>query len=142
MSADVDVKKVKVVPRKLTVGHAFTVYAVDDAHGNLLYVGQTTDLNRRLQEHARLAVWWQFADSVETFSRPTREAAQSLERELIRGCKPSYNQYLSGSTRGAREYLALARYGINADTPEGKDLVHELSVAGLLNEVLGIEVAS
>lgn len=82
----------------------FVVYAYyDDC--DLLYVGQTSDLQARNRSHRSVSHWYRWATRVEVVSRhDSRSAALAAEKVAIRSMWPAYN---SETTRFIdREYAA------------------------------------
>lgn len=69
-----------------------TVYSLWNSEGECLYVGQTINLRRRLQQHARQAAWWPTVEYIQPISLTNRIDANSVERALIRSYKPMHNQ--------------------------------------------------
>lgn len=60
-------------------------------HGGLLYVGITTDYNRRLRQHAFGSEWWSETERVTVIRYRTRWAARRAERYIIEHHHPLYN---------------------------------------------------
>lgn len=69
---------------------AHFVYAAFDSSDGVLYVGVTSNVNRRLTEH-RSKPWWPMVAAVETSRALPRDAAYALERSLIRKHSPEFN---------------------------------------------------
>lgn len=67
------------------------VYFVYSAEFELLYVGQTNDVRRRLREHRRLSQWWPLADEVLYAVVGERGAALDAEADMIGDLAPLYN---------------------------------------------------
>lgn len=67
------------------------VYRIYDGSGNLLYVGSTTSLKRRLIAHKGTQAWWGDAATVEGEVYPTIEAARLEETQQIAELKPQHN---------------------------------------------------
>lgn len=71
---------------------AFVVYALRDADRNVLYVGQTGDLTRRLRAHRARSSWFPAVASFEVVSTaPDRRTALYEERRLIGALSPRHN---------------------------------------------------
>jgi predicted GIY-YIG superfamily endonuclease len=67
------------------------VYEAYDAFGNLLYVGITNDLKRRLNEHRRSAKWWTQQIEVRHTFYASRDEAKEQESRVIANRSPVYN---------------------------------------------------
>lgn len=67
------------------------LYRLHGAQGELLYVGITNDLERRLKQHSERQPWWHQVDNItyETFG--SREAAVAAEARAIWYQAPVYN---------------------------------------------------
>lgn len=68
------------------------VYRLLDSDGALLYVGQTSDVERRLQQHAATQEWWNEVAGFEWVSMGTRFEAKALERNSIEMDAPKHNK--------------------------------------------------
>ena len=58
----------------------------------LLYVGYTRRLKRRLSDHRRTKPWWPEVTQTPTEEFATEDAARQRERELWEGARPKYNR--------------------------------------------------
>lgn len=67
------------------------VYEAFDAFGNLLYVGITNDLKRRLSEHRRSAKWWSQQTEIKHTVHASRDDAKEHETQLIEFACPVFN---------------------------------------------------
>jgi excinuclease UvrABC nuclease subunit len=70
------------------------VYRLLDHAGDLLYVGQTGDLLRRLRAHRREKEWWSEVRDVQTTPAESKDAAVEAERVAIQTEGPRYNLQL------------------------------------------------
>lgn len=70
------------------------VYVIRSAAGEVLYVGVTRDINRRMSVHKCLSGWWRADMAITTERFERRLAAEHREAELIAELKPSYNRHL------------------------------------------------
>jgi excinuclease UvrABC nuclease subunit len=68
-----------------------TVYRLYDATGILLYVGCTTNLDRRLKRHAATKPWWPDVAHMVAQSFNVAEEADWAERIAIRDEDPKHN---------------------------------------------------
>lgn len=68
----------------------YFVYRLFAKHDRLLYVGCTSNIEKRLKEH-RLKPWFDSVDRVQTDAFPDRAAALDAEREAIRAECPRHN---------------------------------------------------
>lgn len=76
------------------------MYRVLDADGRLIYVGQSTDLSRRVAQHRSESWWWQLLAArltVQVF--PDREAAKAAEKVAIQEELPVFNAQGYGDWR-------------------------------------------
>jgi predicted GIY-YIG superfamily endonuclease len=67
------------------------LYRWFDDQGNLLYIGITVDLRRRIKQHERSARWYEGAAMMTVEKFDSREAVARAEREAIVAEKPRYN---------------------------------------------------
>ena len=67
------------------------LYEAYDAFGNLLYVGITNDLKRRLNEHRRSAKWWNEQTEVRHTYYASRDEAKEQESRVIADRSPGFN---------------------------------------------------
>jgi len=67
------------------------VYSLWNEEGDCLYIGVTTNLRRRFQQHARLAAWWPEASRYQPIELTNPIDARTVERALIRAYKPLHN---------------------------------------------------
>jgi predicted GIY-YIG superfamily endonuclease len=85
------------------IGHTSRchLYRLRDASGALLYVGVTTDVNRRLAEHRMSKSWAEEIARVEVDDYPSRWRAALAERAAARGeVRSSPRWYREGYRRG------------------------------------------
>lgn len=75
-----------------------TVYRAYDADDQLLYVGATGNLKRRMQQHRKSAPWFGGAVRWSYGEYPTREAALAAEAEAIGAEHPEWNSTGNGCT--------------------------------------------
>lgn len=67
------------------------LYRAFCTHGGLLYVGITTDYQRRLRQHAFGSEWWGDTSRVTVARYRTRWAAARAERYVIEHQNPRHN---------------------------------------------------
>jgi excinuclease UvrABC nuclease subunit len=67
------------------------LYEAYDAFGNLLYVGITNDLKRRLKEHRFSAKWWTQQTEIKHTLYPSRYEAKEQESRVIADRSPGFN---------------------------------------------------
>lgn len=79
-------------PRESEIDNRCVLYRVLDYQGNVLYIGQTMTLDKRMKWHERHSRWWVEAGSI-TFERRfrTREELIEAERQAIQTENPRYN---------------------------------------------------
>lgn len=82
------------------------VYLASDELGRLLYVGITSDVYRRLGEHAGASAWYGKMAHVATELYPSRQQAARREQQLIERHAPPHNILFQ---RGAEAYRNMAR---------------------------------
>lgn len=88
MSALVTYRSISDRPQRIGEIAIYTVYGIGN---EVLYVGQTNDIRRRLREHRRLASWWQYVAEVVYVLADTRAAALRHERWCIGVAAPIFN---------------------------------------------------
>lgn len=67
------------------------LYKMHSHGGSIIYVGITSDVKRRLKQHAE-KFWFGEVAWVETAQFETRAELEAAERELIASLKPKYNK--------------------------------------------------
>ncbi len=77
------------VEAKSTTG--YTVYRLYDAERNLLYVGCTSSLERRLRNHSNLRAWWPDVADVETETFANAGEAADYELQQAQELRPRHN---------------------------------------------------
>lgn len=83
-----------------------TVYWMYDAHGVLLYVGCTSDIDRRLGQHRRGRPWFSEVERIEVEHFDSRRPALDREREQINSRRPKHHPTYK---ERARQRWALRR---------------------------------
>lgn len=68
-----------------------TVYLLSDASGDLLYVGCTMDVHRRIRQHRRTKAWGDSIASVRTVELPNLFLALAVEARAIISLRPRHN---------------------------------------------------
>ena len=69
-----------------------SVYAAYDAQGDLLYVGASVDVKRRLLQHASQSAWGREVCEVLFRRLPNKKAAIAFETRAIQLLKPKHNK--------------------------------------------------
>lgn len=88
------------------------VYIVHSGAGDLLYVGVTGDLRRRMYVHKCKSAWWAADIEITVESFASRVEADAREVDLIKALKPPHNHprgvaiWISGDLRRAAESAA------------------------------------
>lgn len=67
------------------------VYRAYDADGRLIYIGATSELMNRWDQHEALSWWYEMAAWVEAEPYPTRDAAFAAEMVAIQEEQPAFN---------------------------------------------------
>lgn len=73
-----------------------TVYRLLGERNTYLYVGITSDIDKRLRSHAE-KTWWRDVRRIEVTEYPNREGASRVERQTIRDMEPLHNKVYNGS---------------------------------------------
>lgn len=102
------------------------LYRIYGAKSRLLYVGITTDLEKRLGQHSEKS-WWTEVRAIESQTHESRANARAAEVEAIRSERPIYNR--AGNTN-----ILPARSVPRADSTRDKQLLSLAEAA----EYLGI----
>jgi predicted GIY-YIG superfamily endonuclease len=71
--------------------HPACVYRFFDAHDELLYIGSTISLPRRVVEHNKGQSWWREVDRATVVHYDSEGAARGAERDAIRAEGPKFN---------------------------------------------------
>lgn len=80
------------MPLAIPLRTGWRVYVIRNLHGDVLYVGMTKLLWRRIGEHSKKAAWWDEAASVVSFPCANKARAASMERQLIGLLHPTHNK--------------------------------------------------
>lgn len=67
------------------------LYRIYTADHELLYIGITDNITRRLGDHSKQQPWWATAHHYQLDAHPTRFAAETAERQTIRDEHPQHN---------------------------------------------------
>lgn len=67
------------------------VYVIRDGEGEVIYVGQSTQVSARIQQHRRTQPWANAIASVETYPMADQYEAERAERQFIADLEPRYN---------------------------------------------------
>lgn len=112
----------------MTMPHV--VYRAFDAEGSLLYVGCTSSLTKRSDQHARGSAWWPYMARIEHRAYATYAQARFAETLAIRTESPLFN--LRGrDVPEPRAREAAAAYTGSAAAPQstGEDALSPVEVA-------------
>lgn len=90
------------------------VYLASDSRGRLLYIGVTTDVFRRMGNHADRAPWYPNLAHLEVEEHASRDEALRREAHLIRRFAPKHN------TLHTRSAVAYARMRQVADAKRNR----------------------
>jgi len=86
------------------------VYVIRDSEGRAIYVGSSSDIDKRLAFHSSHAPWWSNEHRVERIETSSRALAYSLERERIKALAPERNIVAQGEAkRKSRESGPVVR---------------------------------
>jgi predicted GIY-YIG superfamily endonuclease/transcriptional regulator with XRE-family HTH domain len=80
------------------------VYVVRDTEGRAIYVGSSSDVDKRVAHHAAKARWWKREYLVERIEAPSRAMAFALERKTIKALSPEQNVVCQGETKAKTSY--------------------------------------
>jgi excinuclease UvrABC nuclease subunit len=67
------------------------VYVCRNTDGDIIYVGSTTELKRRVTDHACKSDWWNEVTDVQHFPMPDIDTARQREADVIASIRPDYN---------------------------------------------------
>jgi hypothetical protein len=83
--------------------YTWVVYVIRDSNGDPLYVGSSTRLLGRLQEHKRRQDWWPLAHLVTWYPihRQERDQRAWQESDVIGALAPPYNVNCNGGADSA-----------------------------------------
>lgn len=81
------------------------VYRHISATGDLLYAGITSDIWRRMGQHAAAAIWWPSVARIEWDVYELRREAEYVEAWLIHEYLPPHNRHGKGGTRIPKPYI-------------------------------------
>lgn len=83
------------------------VYWHYDADGRLLYVGMTSDIEARTNQHRYTTRWWHAVERVVSTRFDDAHKARSVEQSAIESGRPLYNVKHNPDAELARERLAV-----------------------------------
>lgn len=75
----------------LTVSKVGYIYLSANTDGDLLYVGSTNDMRRRVLEHRRLSEWWSWTSWLRFAPVSSLALAREFERDLVANLAPLHN---------------------------------------------------
>jgi len=84
------------------------LYRHFDEAGELLYVGVTSRLPRRVREHQQHSPWWEKIARIEVKPYPDRQSVLEAERVAIENEKPKFNKRHNLPKRQVKEPEATA----------------------------------
>jgi predicted GIY-YIG superfamily endonuclease len=116
------------------------LYRLHDADDSLLYVGISSRLGRRLDEHAEVKPWWPQVASVTLERFPDRVSATVAEGAAIRSERPEHNVVSLSVARGERERVCWNNPDF-ADAPLSElvaDLVGSQDIADRIGVTRGV----
>ncbi len=87
-----------------------TVYRLLGERNTYLYVGITSDIDKRLRSHAE-KTWWRDVRRIEVTEYPNREEASRVERQTIRDMEPLHNKVYNGTRHPAKRIPAPRKAG-------------------------------
>ena len=85
------------------------LYRLRDKEARLLYVGISTSLMARLQQHAAGKRWWPAVSTIDVEHFPNRQAAAAAEAAAIASESPVHNVVMAIPTMGGWQELRRAR---------------------------------
>jgi predicted GIY-YIG superfamily endonuclease len=88
------------------------LYRVFDAADQLLYVGITEDLFKRLSQHRDQSGWFDQASRLVIEWYGTREACRQAESSAIKAERPLWNRQESPCRGAAEDLVATSRRGL------------------------------
>lgn len=80
-------------PLPSSAGSEHCLYRHFDGAGILLYVGVTFRIAKRVQEHAKAALWWSEVATITIERFPSKEAASQAEARAVRTERPKHNKH-------------------------------------------------
>ena len=69
----------------------YYIYKAIDVDGNVLYVGQTIDIDSRMKTHSSSSDWWNKKKSILIAEIPNKTVMNIYEEYYINKLKPIYN---------------------------------------------------
>lgn len=88
------------LPEVIPADPGHVVYVARSIFGDVLYVGVTSNLYRRLAAHQSATSWWGDVHTIAIHAAKTRRAAARLEATSIVALQPRYN--VNGRTEKRR----------------------------------------
>jgi hypothetical protein len=84
------------------------LYRLYNGQGQLLYIGISGDVHKRLSAHARTQPWWPEVESCQVEFFPTRDVLADAERLAIREEHPRHNIVGRANEENTMEAMPLA----------------------------------
>lgn len=107
------------------------VYKHIGLDGNVLYVGLTNYMPRRLKEHDKTSYWYDDVKSIEIEWFETRDDAVRYEQEMIRMLSPEHNIHHNSDGEGEKD-RHLSKTGVDYIV-SSKDIMYFLAFASCLS---------
>lgn len=104
------------------------VYVLRDATDEVLYVGCTYDLTRRIREHSRGKDWFASVVSTETEIFPNMDEAIQHEKHLIRQLKPRHNNMRYPTTAEIHDGATFSVQVSHSEAAILRSLARELGI--------------
>lgn len=108
------------------------VYRIYSREDELLYIGSTIDLDKRIPVHAGTQWWWGAFHRIAIQVFPTITAARAVEAQAIGSEDPRYNVLLRKPQdqwieTNYVDILICLKYGRNGDSPTTKRRIEKLT---------------
>lgn len=98
---------------------SYYVYRFFDKNDKLLWVGCSSDVKRRIEEHKRIRPWMHETVRVTTEPYETYEDGRSAEARAVEAEKPKYNRFLKKAPSRIVDRKARNRRNRQADWTGG-----------------------
>ena len=84
------------------------VYFLLNEDRDVLYIGSTRHLRRRIAQHKRTKAWWSEVRVIRAFPHATLDAALAAEASYIGACNPLHNRKHLGPGKAGMVWALIA----------------------------------
>lgn len=114
----------------MTKNQGCDLYRILGEGGELLYVGISLNVAKRMSEHRSEKSWWDEVTDIKREHYSTRETALEVESRTIKREQPKYNVMHNSEAPSPNGKLVMMCHGCGKSVADGKGWVHLLGDVG------------